>query len=341
NLFLPGNLNPAIERFPVPVYFENTKWRLFSNLIWTGLQIILLIILLVIGASTHPAFISIRNFEQIFKSFLYLALPTMAMLVIFSNGSIDLSVSAIAALTGFVTAIVGLNVNPVAGILVGLFAALCIGIVTGLFTGWLRLPGFLVTFTVALAVQSLLLFFSSINNGEMIILNDWPASIDWFGWFIILPLTFFTFLWLQFPALNNRRKTETGIQKESGSKSNLRIGLPYVLSSLAAGIYGILMITWMKAVPQFLRTNLEFQIILAIVLSGTCFYSRFGNVAGVLFSIMTIVLVNQLFLLIGMDMAIMNILLTVLLVNGIGFLYLYHTVVGMLYRRAGKKTATD
>ena len=275
-LFISGNTGDLTERLPVPVYFENKKWRFMSSILWTGFLATGFLFLLAIVSGVTSNFLS-KNLMHSFQHFLLIALPAIPMLVIFANGSVDLSVGAVAMLAGMIAGSLTAAGNPAAGISLSLFIVVCIGAVVGFSAGWLKIPGVFITLVIALAIRGL---GNIISNGRNIsLLNIFPdiSELLVFAVLVLNILIVIAFLWMQLPAWNVRKIKTPEQQQESKFRTSMRIGLPYVVSSLAAGIMGILWISQLQTATPRLGRGFEFDFILIVILSGTVMYSRFGN----------------------------------------------------------------
>lgn len=325
-LFIPGIKGAVPVRLPVPVYFENKDWRFISTLIWAGLQVIVIFMLIPVMGKTGILY---NNLLILVKHFLLIALPAIPMLVIFSNGSVDLSVGAIAMLSGIIAGSLGSKGSPVVGIIQALIIAACIGAVTGFLTGWLKIPGIFVTFIVMMAIQPL---GSMITGGTTILMVNLPGSLYSFGWIVFIPLAAFAFLWLQFPGWNTEKVKMAGKQEGSKFDELLRIGLPYVASSLTAGMTGIIWTSMLQAAAPKLGTRMEFDLILVAVLSGTLICSRYGNVLGLVLSAFIITLIKDMMIMMGINPFFQQFAITMIGIIGVVFLYSYHVIVGVIYR---------
>ncbi len=109
-------------------------------------------------------------------------------------------------------------------------------------------------------------------------------------------------------------------------------GLPYVLSSLMAGIAGALSVGRLRTGTPTLGIGLEFPIIFAVVLGGLCLRGGFGSVVGSVLVVAALVLAQTIMNLQGIAAW------TGQLITGAGLLValvlsqLYYAIVAKLYR---------
>ncbi|MBN2352646.1 MAG: hypothetical protein JXD23_08780 [Spirochaetales bacterium] len=329
NIFVPGNLRSPAEYFPVPLYFENARWRLVSNAVWIGVQMV--------GSLTLFAFLGIFLGiplvfpPSFFFQLLMTGIPALAMAVIFANGSLDLSVGSLAGLVAVVTAqaIVG-GVPPLAAVLIGLLVALLFGLFNAAVVGLARVPGFIVTFVVFIAARQLVLI---ITQGKVI--GPCPERTDALpviAGFIGLIVVGAAFIWAQWPGVNARLAN-----REEKTMGRVRLALPFLVSSLAAGVAGLLLLWRVGYGVTSGGMYLELDCLLVVALAGTCFYGRYVNIVGVLVGTIMFILLQFSLAAANVEPAIITLFTAVLLVLTVGFTYLYHFIVEALYRSASRK----
>ncbi len=325
-IFVPGNLRQMAEYFPVPTYFENAHWRLFANAVWLGLQLLgalalLVLSIIIVGPQWEPP---LSFFVQLF----IIGLPALIMAVIFANGSLDLSVGSVAGLTGIVTAqFIVEGVPPEAAILFGLIIALLFGLFNAAVVGLARLPGFIVTFVVYIAARMLILLVAQGKTIGPALQETDPRALPFLAGLFGLILLGGVFVWTQWPAFNSRLT-----QREGKAIGRFRLALPFLVSSLAAGVAGVIILGYVGYGTTSGGMYLEFNSVLVVALAGTCFYGRYVNVVGVVLGAVMFVLLQLDLSLANVGPAVSNLAIVALLVLAVGFTYLYHFIVGLLYR---------
>lgn len=106
-----------------------------------------LVAIVIVFAIINPSFLSANNLTNIVLQYTYILVLAIGMLFVIVLGQIDLSVGAVVALTGAVSAVLVIrNGMPW---WVGVLAALAVGIAVGAFQGfwvaYVGIPGFIVT----------------------------------------------------------------------------------------------------------------------------------------------------------------------------------------------------
>ncbi len=327
-IFVRGNLRSPAEYFPVPAYFENTRWRLASNAVWLGVQVAGLLTIFVLLA----AFFGVQPVvpPRFAIRFLLIALPSLAMALIFAIGSLDVSVGSIHGLAGIVAAQALLSgAPPAAAVLSGLFVALLFGLLTSAVVGVTRVPGFIATFVVSIVARQLVLL---ISQGRTITgfahLEGIPGLAAVFG----LLLAGAAFLWAQWPGGNARPAA-----REGTAAGRLRLALPFLVSAFAAGLSGILLVWRVNAALVSGGAHLEFHCLVVVALAGTCLYGRSVNIPAVLLSAAVYAVIQFSLAAANVDPAVTILVLVALLVLAFGATYLHHFIVGTLYRAASRK----
>ena len=114
-------------------------------------------------APVNPAFLSLSNLFDLCKSSTVLGLFALGVLVVLLSGGIDISFTAIAALSMYVTSKVLLAVGYSGSVIVAFIMAGCLGLLLGLFNAFFiscfRLPTLIVTLGSASVFRGFLLAF--------------------------------------------------------------------------------------------------------------------------------------------------------------------------------------
>ncbi len=330
-IFSPGYHRGAGEYFPMPVYFEKTGWRLGSNGVWSGLQVIGLGLLMIVAAASSAYFF--KSFERgsIFTQFLINALPAAAMILVFVNGGIDMSMSSVCVFVAAVTArMIEAGTPAGAACLSGMSVALLIGLVNGVLAGMARLPGLLVTLAAGILLRGLA--FIGLDYRTVMIPSDAKLSADPSGWVFLILLLAAAFMWIQYPGFNARLA-----KKEGGAARALRVGVPYVISALVAGLTGLLYLGYVRAATISLGGNMEVEAAVILALSGACMFGLYGNMIGVFLAACSLTVLKTLMAMLNINVAMQYVFIGILGLSGFGYLYLYHWIAGLIYRTVTAK----
>lgn len=277
---------------------------------WVSLALLALIVVM---SAYVPAFATAQNFLSTSRNLSYIALVAIGMSMLIIGGGIDLSVGSVMGLSGIVTALCMHSGYSVAtGVFAGLFVAATCGLINGALIAYLKLSPFVVTLGMMSVARSLALVFS--NNQTLFELGpDQDLFFDigsgsWFGVpaavYSMLILTIFFSAMLKY-SMWGRYVYALGGNEESALRSGvptqrIKISL-YMLSSLCAGIAGILMVAWLGSVSSALGTGYELQVIAASVIGGASLTGGEGGIFGALVGAALVEIIRNSLLLAGVN----------------------------------------
>lgn len=268
------------------------------------LFILMLGILVLFSAFRPDRFPTSRNFRSMLAQFPEFGLLTVAMMLSMVVGGIDLSVVAVANLTGVVAAII-LASGQAAGTLSGLtlvflavitvlVVAAASGAVNGTLIALAGVPPILAT----LGTQGLLMGLAIIfTKGHGI--TGFPPEVDVIGNGFIagIPVPFLIFVAVTALVTFVLRRTRLGftmymlganpvVSRFSGVNNTMVLIRTYMISSVLAGISSLIMISRTNSMRPGYGTDYLLQAILVSVLGGTDPKGGTGSVVGLVMAIM-------------------------------------------------------
>ncbi|OEO28159.1 ABC transporter permease [Devosia insulae DS-56] len=271
---------------------------------WSGVAMLLVfyLILIAVFSILSPFFFNTRNMLQIGLNVAYIGLMAAAGTPLIIAGGLDLSVAAIAGLTGvMISLLVGLGVPVWVAVGLALALAAAIGVANGLFTTRLKLNPLITT-----------LGMMSIVSGIALVLTGGltrPLMIPGFNWIgnervfsipiplIIMVVTFFA-LWL----VMTKTKFGRFIYAAGGNAEASRlIGIPvertvivlYVISALAGAVAGTILGAMLGAAGPNAAGSQLLTVIAAIILGGTSLNGGRGSVWGTLLAVLILGTLNN------------------------------------------------
>jgi simple sugar transport system permease protein len=293
--------------------------RLMRNPEWFTVALILVTCLIV--GTLNPRFFQFATLFDLLHSGTTVSLFALGTLVVLASGGIDVSFTAIAALTMYslTKAVFAWWPDaPFALILVaGALGGVVLGIVNGLLVHRLKAPSLIVTIGTQYLYRGLLLTFV----GTQFFMNI-PHSMDSFG---RLPLFFYhtadglravlpvSVLALVIAAvvtwwLLNRTMMGRGVFAMGGSLPiaerlgyNLRAIHLFVFgyTGMLAGVAGILHVSTNRLANPFDLVGTELDVIAAVILGGARITGGTGTVAGTLLGVVLVTLINSVLILVG------------------------------------------
>ncbi len=261
-------------------------------------EVVVLVLLLVIGAFLSlrtDTFLTWNNLSNISRAFSWIAVAAFGESMTIIIGGIDLSVGAVMALAGLISARcleVGLSV-PLA-VVAGLLTGGLVGWFNGTLVGRVRLPPFIVT----LATMSIARGIAFGLTGGWPVRNL-PQGFRMLGQHdlslgsLSLPLPFLFMLGLAVLVSLLMSKTVLGnyIYTLAGSERALLVSginvvqikaLVYTLCGVLTAIGGLLMTARLGVAAPTAAVSYELDIIAAAVIGGTSLFGGEGSILGVL-----------------------------------------------------------
>ncbi len=275
--------------------------------------VMIFLIIYAFGAFMYgdKGFMTIRTFVNLFIDNSYFGISAVGMTMVLITGGIDLSVGAVASLTGmfiaYGTSVLGLH--P----LVCIAAALVMGVGLGLLMGWvihyLNVPPFITTLTgmfFARGVCSLISRESiDIHHPMIDALASWKIYLMKYsgsGWVRIKPIAFINFNVLLFIIMIvigtfilqktrfGRSIYAIGGNEQSAALMGLPVGrtkvLVYGFNGLCSVLAGLSYALYVKSGWNLSLQGGELEVITCAVIGGTLLTGGVGYMIGTLFGVL-------------------------------------------------------
>ena len=272
-----------------------------------AITVLLFIGMAVFGALRYPGFLSLQVFLNLLIDNAFLCVVAVGMTFVILSGGIDLSVGAVVALTTMVSAaLLKAGWNPWAAM--GLVLAL--GAAFGALQGWLIQRFGLAPFIVTLAGMFFARGCCYLISTESIPISDTTytaiaqARIPvGFGGSLTVGAVLAIAMILVGMRLAHATEFGRTVYAIGGGESSARLmGLAvgrtrvavYLLSGLAAALGGIVMTFYMLSGYSLHAVGLELDAIAAVVIGGTLLTGGVGYVAGTLFGVLILGIIQTL-----------------------------------------------
>jgi ribose/xylose/arabinose/galactoside ABC-type transport system permease subunit len=272
---------------------------------------LLLVILAVVVALTliRPGvFFTRKNFEAVLNGMVYDLLMAAGMTIAFILWGIDLSVGSVLALTSVVTAMslrADLGVFP--SIMIGIVLSMVCGLINGFLIGRYKIAPFIVTlamFSIARGFAVVLTsgyYLSRLPASFIQLARIRVASVPFPVLFVVVVLIILEFLLKKhsffhkmfFVGNNPMASTLSGIN----TKRVLLVG--YMISSLLAGLAGIIMTSRLAMGFSGFGLLAETRAIAAAVIGGASFGGGAGSILGASLGVLLLALINNGFVLLN------------------------------------------
>jgi ribose transport system permease protein len=277
-----------------------------------------LLVLAIVLSFFSPFFLTGDNISNLLVEAAVLAIVSFGMTAVIVSGNFDLSVGSGVGLTGVVCALaMGATDSITLGVLAGLGTGCGIGLVNGIVVTAFRVPSFIATLAMLVMARGAAL---SITNGQTLI--DFPSGIADFisskflglGIAVWIAAAVFLFFFLLM------RYTRLGVQLYAvgGNATAARLaGLPvarvqtaaFVLSGLAVGVAGIVLVGRLGAAQPSAGTLLELFSVAAVVIGGTSLFGGQGSVVRTVVGVALISVIQNGLTLLNVNSDIQNVIL--------------------------------
>ena len=266
------------------------------------LFILMMAIILVMALAMPSKFLTGRNIQSMASQFPEFGFLALAMMLAMITGGIDLSVVAVANLTGVVAAQI-LSTSVVNGTSAGvamilsviaiIIVSLLAGLANGSLIAFLGVPPILATLGTQGLFMGLAIVFTKGHS-----ISGFPESFMVIGNGNLLGIlvSFILFILAAFLVSLLLRRTQQGfnmfmigsspvVSKFSGVNNSKVLIKTYMLTALLAGLASIIMISRSNSVRPGYGTAYLLQAILVVVLGGVDPDGGFGNIPGVVMGI--------------------------------------------------------
>jgi ribose transport system permease protein len=270
------------------------RWFEWSNRQEVFVFILLLVAVIFLSLSTDT-FLTANNLQNVSRNFAWITIPAFGESLVIIIGGIDLSVGAVMALSGLITALAlrfGLPI-PLA-LFAGLLAGSAVGWVNGTLVGRVRFPPFIVTLGTASIVRGIIF---GLAEGWPI--RDLPSNFRYFGQAdvhlgpLAIPVPVIITILLAILVYIFLNKTILGryIYTLGDNEQALivtGVGLPklkmivFTLCGTLTAVGGILMTARLGVAAPTAATGYELDIIAAVIIGGTSLFGGEGSTLGVL-----------------------------------------------------------
>lgn len=281
-----ANLSKSIKVKRSPEYFRFVAGQKEIRLL------ILLIAMVAIMAFLRPdTFFTSQNLFNILRQVSLVTIVAVAQTFIIISGGIDLSVGYTLGLSGIIiSTLLDASFNPYLSILIGISAAVGIGLINGLIITLIKLPPFIVTIGMAYIARGLA--FVITEGFTVRVTNETISTLanGYVGPIPIMTIIMFVIV-LTFAYILNR--TPFGMKtkavggnivaaKLSGIDTTKHRIIIHMMGGILCGLAGLLMIGRLNAGNPNAGVNYDVDSIAATVVGGTSMTGGEGSIVGTL-----------------------------------------------------------
>ncbi|GAC1396731.1 MAG: ABC transporter permease [Chloroflexota bacterium] len=275
-------------------------------------------------------FLTTSNFANIGRQTALVSIIAVGMTFVIICAEIDLSVGSTLALGAMMASLAMQNWSDtwLVGALAGLATGACVGLVNGLLTTRLGIPSFLVTLATLSIASGLALI---VTNTQPVIIDNqsfqnifaldtvlgFPIQVIWtvvVAALGIILLHFSTF---------GRKVYATGGNTTAARYSGINTArvktIAFVVTGMLAGFAGLILSGQSAAARPDFGTGLELDVIASVILGGTSLFGGRGTIIGTVLGSVTIGILNNGLVLIGVDPAVQQVIKGVIIIGAVAF----------------------
>jgi ribose transport system permease protein len=284
--------------------------RLGGWLLRYAAQLAFLAILFIILSASSPVFLSGRNLINVMRQVSTNVFVACAMTLILILGGIDLSIGAIMAASGMVSAFMSLAGVPFFDCaLVGLLVGTVAGLVNGIIISSTNMQPFIVTYATQIILRGMVYVITAAGTLRL----TSQAFLDFGGGMlgpIPWPVLYMVIVVVASILILNYSKLGRHIYAIGGNPKAAQFAginirkikiLIYALSGTLARLSGLVLTSRNSSMQPSLGVGLEKDAIAAVVLGGTSMAGGQGAIAGTVIGAFIIGFINNGLNLLGMD----------------------------------------
>ncbi|MDQ1323151.1 MAG: Ribose transporter permease [Chloroflexota bacterium] len=281
--------------------------------------LVLLVVLVILSELARPGIVNLNWGGVMLRTAVPLAILAGCQVLTMLTGGIDLSVGAVASMSGFLVATLVGDYGLVVALLVAMGIAAIAGLLTGIGVGVFRVHPLIMTLGMGLVV------FGFANAWQLIMVQTGggtPAELRWIGsgsLFGIVPHSLLVFVPLAALLLFSLRRTGYGrllyaigdnpiAARLSGARSWQVLLVLYAISAVMASIAGFLLSGLTNVASVTLADSYVLPSVAAAVIGGTSIMGGRGGYGGAIVGALILVVISSLLSSLGYPEAVRQIL---------------------------------
>jgi len=263
--------------------------------------LLVLVALGVVFATLNPVFATPENARNILYLAAILLVASCGATFVILMGSIDLSVGAVATLSGVVAALLVPKLGAGA-LLVATMVGLAVGVINGLLYVFLRIPSILVTLGTATSLTGVILFLSDggsvpIRDAGYVALTQMEA-VPFVPMIVVCAALVYAFCVLIGDRTRFGRMTlAIGGDEQTTKLVGVSVDLvkiqAFALSGALCGLCGALLASRLGTATGTMGDFLMLETITAVVVGGTAITGGVGGVARTLLGVLVVAMLSN------------------------------------------------
>ena len=270
-----------------------------------------LLLMLIVFSIANPSFLSAKNLAGICRGLAYLGIVAVGETLVILVGEIDISVGSVAGFGAAIGTFLAVNsgVNLALAILIAIFVCGLIGLFNGILIVKYKLPAFIITIGMMYIAEGAMMI---VTKGKSVYplpeIMKKVGSAQPFG----TSVAFVVFLVLIVAFEFILRKTSfgrsvyavgdnIGVAKLAGIPVNrVKISL-FVITSMLAGVSGLLLAGQLETGSPSIGSGWELQVVAGTAIGGASLLGGSGSMIGTLIGIFVLGVLNNGLVFLGLD----------------------------------------
>ena len=313
-------MTSAVDTKPARNPYLTAAWwrRLFRDRPMIPL-LVLLGLLVLANELVRPGIVSLNWAGTMFRAAVPLAILAGCQTIAMLTGGIDLSVGAVASMSGFLLATLVGGQGLLGGIVIAIVIAALAGLVTGVGVGVFRVHPLIMTLGMSLVVLGLA------NVWQIVMVQTGggvPAALRTLGTgtlFVVIPYSFAVFIPVAALILLGLRRTGYGrmlyavgdnpiAARLSGARAWQVLIVLYVISAVLAAIAGFLISGLTNVASVTLADSSVLPSVAAAVIGGTSIMGGRGGYGGTIVGALILTVISALLTSLGFPEAVRQVL---------------------------------
>ncbi|TET39546.1 MAG: ABC transporter permease [Anaerolineales bacterium] len=290
--------------------------------------LIVIVVFAIIMTVASPVFMTPLNMEAMLLALSVEATIAVGMVLLLISGGLDLSVGSILAFTGVVTGLAltgGIEAFP--AIILGLMAALMVGLINGLLIAKLKINPFITTLGTMITVRGLLLILAS---GRAVL--NLPKSFTVIGQGRLFGMQYPIFALLFLVVIIDlllrnarffRQSYYIGGNENAARLTGINVDLVkifnYCLVAVLAGVAGLMLTARFGSASLTVGSGIELRVITACIIGGASLSGGDGSVLGAFLGALFMGMLANALNLLGVDVYYQSFITGLILILAVVF----------------------